>query len=96
MGERLGQVAPQLALANIELLTEEPGRSAGGAVAFEPADGLGRSVLLMGGEGHQKPAEDEGPLGILQRTLVVAEAVMRSVRMARTLGGIPGLATPAG
>ena len=27
--------------------------------------------------------------------LVVAEAVMRSVRMARTLGGIPGLATPA-
>ncbi|TMI82382.1 MAG: peptidase S58 family protein, partial [Bacillati bacterium ANGP1] len=28
--------------------------------------------------------------------LVVAEAVMRSVRMARTLGGIPGLATPAG
>ena len=26
---------------------------------------------------------------------VVAEAVMRSVRMARTLGGIPGLATPA-
>ena len=37
--ERLGQVAAQLALGDVELLGEQPRRAAGGAVALEPARG---------------------------------------------------------
>ena len=48
--ERLRQVAAQLALGDVELLGEEAGRAAGGAVALEPAGGGHRVALLGVGE----------------------------------------------
>jgi len=38
-----GEIAPQLALGDVELIRVEPGRSAGGTVSFKPAGGADAS-----------------------------------------------------
>jgi len=73
--ERLGNVASQLALADIELLGEQPRRAAGGTVALEPPDRLSSPALLVSGQGHQEPAEHKGTLGVFEGPLILAEPV---------------------
>jgi hypothetical protein len=51
VNEGLGEVAAELALADIELLGEEAGGAAGSAVALEPGEGAGQVALLGVGEG---------------------------------------------
>ena len=99
--ERLGEVAAQLALADVVLLGEEAGWPAGGPVALEPADGLGGPALLVRGQRHQEPAQHERSLGLVQRPLVLAEPVhvavlARSARHARRGWPEPGGRRPAG
>src|SRR3989442_3436158 len=73
--ECLGKVAAQLALRDVELLGEQAGRAACGAVAFEPPYGLQLIALLVLGERGEGSAEQEGAFGFAEGTLVVAEAV---------------------
>ena len=70
--EGLGKVAAKLALHDVVLLGEQPGRSEGGAVAFEPAQGVLASAQLQLGQGHEEPAQDEGALGFVQGPVGVA------------------------
>lgn len=70
MDEGLREVAAKLALAHIELLAEQAGRSAGRAAAFEPSSG-GEAVALLGtGQGHPEPAEQERPFGLAEWSFV--------------------------
>ena len=48
MHERLGQVAPQLVLGNVELLGQQARRPACGSVALEPAQRRRSVALLVG------------------------------------------------
>ena len=55
--EGLGEVAAELALADVEFFGEQRGGSAGSAGSFEPACG-GEVVVLLGvGERHPEAAE---------------------------------------
>ncbi len=74
-----GQVAAELALADVVFLGVQPRRSAGGPVAFEPAGRLHLPSLLVQGQGHGEPAEQERPLGVTQRAGLLAEPVQEVV-----------------
>jgi hypothetical protein len=84
--ERLREVASHLALGHVVLFREQPGRAAGGAVAFEPAQCRGKVALLMGGQCDEEPAEKEGAFGASQGPVVVAEPV--GVSVAGEFGGV--------
>src|SRR5680860_56786 len=75
MDECLGEVAAELALADVELLGEESGGSAGRTTALEPARRAHRVALLVTRQGHPEPTEEERPFGLAQRTLVRSIAV---------------------
>jgi hypothetical protein len=62
--ECLREVPPQLALGDVELLREEAGGAAGGAVALEPAGGIEHIALLQVGEGEDEAAKQEGAFGL--------------------------------
>src|SRR4051794_3385259 len=73
--EGLRQVAAQLALDDVELLGEQPGRSEGATGPLEPPDGAVGVALLVGGQGQVEAAQQEGTLGLVQRPRAVTEAV---------------------
>ena len=73
--ERLGEVAAQLALADVELFGEQAGRSACGAVSFKPARGCSVIALLRPGHGHPETADQEGALGVAEWPFVWSVAV---------------------
>src|SRR3954468_17613587 len=83
--EGLGEVAAELALADVELLGEQAGGAAGGAVALEPGEGEGHIALLSVGEREPEATEEEGALGLAERQLFGLEAVAVAV-----LGQLPG------
>jgi hypothetical protein len=89
--EGLGQVAAELALGNVEFFGEQAGWSAGGAVAFQPACGGDCVASLVVGERHEESAEEEGALGLAERSLVglvaVAVAVVGELGVDRLQGG---------
>ena len=55
---------------DVVLLGEQAGRAAGGPVALEPAGGLDVPALLVQGQRHDEPAQQEGALGRAERALV--------------------------
>jgi hypothetical protein len=71
--ERLRQVAAELALDDVVFLGQQPRRPARGAVALEVADRRQLVALLMLGQGHHEPAQQERAFGIAERALVVTE-----------------------
>ena len=73
--EGLGKIATHLLLGLVVFLTEESRWAAGGAGPFVPADGEKFVALLVGGEGHEKSAEQEGAFGVGERLVILAEAV---------------------
>ena len=75
MHEGLGEVAAHLVLGGVVFLAEQLRRSAGGAGAFEPSAGGEVIALLVGGEGHEESAEQEGAFGVAEGPGVLAEAV---------------------
>ena len=85
--ECLGQVAPELALGDVELLGEEAGRAACGAAALEPARGGHVVALLRPGERQPVAAHEERALGVSERPLVrpvpVGVAVLRELAVDR-------------
>ena len=73
--EGLREIAAQLPFDDVEFLGEQRRGAACGAVAFEPPHGLDGVALLMVGEGHEEPAQQECAFGVGEGTVVVAEAV---------------------
>ena len=68
-----------MALLDVELLSEQAGRPAGGASAFEPLHGFDRPRLLEFGEANDEAAKQEGTFGLSEFSRVVAEAVGEAV-----------------
>ena len=73
MHERLGQVAPQLALVHVVLLRVQAGRTAGRAAALESVRGRSPIAAHLRHLGQPETAQQEGALGLVQRPAVVAE-----------------------
>ena len=73
MHERLGQVAPQLALVHVVLLRVQAGRAAGRAAAVEPVRGGSPVAAHVRHLGQPETAQQEGALGLVQCPAVVAE-----------------------
>src|SRR3954468_2406433 len=61
--ERLRHVAARLPLGDVVFLGEQAGRAARGPVALEPAGRFNLPALLMQGQRHGEPAQQEGALG---------------------------------
>src|SRR5579875_528545 len=59
--EGLRQVAAQLPLGGVVFPAERPGRAACGAIALEPPQGPRLAALLVLGERHHEPAQQECP-----------------------------------
>ena len=76
--EGLRQVAAQLALDDVELLGEQARRSERTPVALEPADRAIGVTLLVGSQREVEAAQQEGPLGLGQRSGVGAGTGRRS------------------
>jgi len=73
--ESLRKVPPHLVLVGVVLLAEQLRRPARRAGALEPADRLGVPVLVVQGERDTESAQQERALGLVQRPVVVPEAV---------------------
>src|SRR6478735_2109217 len=74
--EGLGQVAAQLALDDVVLLSQKSRRPHGGAVALEPAQGVLASTEVEQSERHPEAAQGERALGLMQWPVsVLAEPV---------------------
>ena len=57
MDEGLGNVASELALADVELFSEKPRRAARRPIAFEPGASKVVTALSEIGKGEHEPAE---------------------------------------
>ena len=73
MHEGLGQVAPQLALADVVFLGVQAGRAAGRAAALESVRGRSPIAAHLRHLGQPETAQQEGALGLVQCPAVVAE-----------------------
>ena len=84
--ERLWEVASHLAFGHVVFLAIQPGSPARGPVPLEPAGGVHLAALLLQGQGHQEPAQQESTLGLLERPLVMTEPV--GIAVLRQLGHV--------
>lgn len=73
--ERLREVAAQLPLGDVELLGIQAGRAAGAAAPFKPSIRVDHAALLVFGQCHDEPAQQERSLCFFQGAVVVAETV---------------------
>ena len=73
--ERLGQVSPELALGDVELLGQQPRRAARAAIALEERPRRQVVPLLVERQGQQESTQEERPFGFAERAGVVREAV---------------------
>src|ERR1700729_4557363 len=70
MDERLGGIAPHLALDDVEFLGQQPGRTARGAVPLEAGDRFDIPARLMGGQGQPEATQQESPLCFFEPAFV--------------------------
>ena len=79
-----------MALGDVELFGVQAGWSAGGAVALEPAGSADVFVLLVVGECHPEPAQQESAFGLAERPFVGSVAVAVAVLGEFCVDGVQG------
>jgi hypothetical protein len=69
LNERLGEVAPHLALRDVVLLGVQAGGTARGTTALEPAVCRHLVALLVLGQRHDESTQEEGALRVVERAM---------------------------